>query len=134
MKSLAPGSYRLAAERAGGRVFASAAGPEVVLDAGVQQAGPLLREVPAVSLFGQVLDGNGRPVAEANIVVAIQGHPGAPLAFGSDGEGRFAAAGFQGADQVEIWALRFGLESARFGPVTIGPSGLQDILLRLPAP
>jgi hypothetical protein len=89
--------------------------------------------VPGVSLAGLVLDGDGRPVAEAILVVRIQNQPGGSLTFGVDQSGQFLATGFHGADQVEIQAVRLGNESATFGPVTIGPSGLQDIMLRFPA-
>jgi hypothetical protein len=66
--------------------------------------------------------------------VRIQGHPGAPLTFGADQAGQFLASGFHGADQVEVRAMLLGSESAAFGPVTIGPSGLQDIMLRFQSP
>lgn len=132
LKSLAPGSYRLAVLRNGGRVFVAQPEAELVVSAGVQLAGPVLREVASVPLLGQVLDVNGRPVPEAIVKVSIQGYPGEALMVGSDGEGRFEAPGLQGADQVEVWATRLGQESPRFGPVTIGSSGLQDIMLRLP--
>ncbi|MCC6972111.1 MAG: carboxypeptidase regulatory-like domain-containing protein [Phycisphaerales bacterium] len=134
LKSLAPGSYRLAVLRRGGRVFVAQPEAELAVSAGVQQAGPVRREVDSVSLLGQVLDVNGRPVPEAIVKVSIQGYPGEALAVGSDSEGRFEARGLQGADQVEVWAVRLGQESPRFGPVTIGSSGLQDIMLRLPSP
>ena len=134
LKSLAPGSYRLAVLRNGGRVFVAQPEAELVVSAGAQQTGPVLREVDSVSLLGQVLDVNGRPVPEAIVKVSVQGYPGEALAVGSDSEGRFEARGLQGADQVEVWAVRLGQESPRFGPVTIGSSGLQDIMLRLPSP
>lgn len=134
LKSLAPGTYRIAALRARGRVFEAGSGAEVTVSAGVQQPGPVLREVPAVSLQGTVIDAKGLPLSEANVMVAIKGAPGKALAFGSDRTGHFEASGFSGVDQVELWAVWSGQESPRFGPVTIGPSGLQDIVLRMPLP
>jgi hypothetical protein len=133
-KSLASGSYRVATDRALGRVFVADGDGGVVVAEGGAQSGPLFREVPGVSLAGLVLDANGRPVPEANILVRIQGHPGAPLTFGADQAGQFLASGFHGADQVEVRAMLLGSESAAFGPVTIGPSGLQDIMLRFQSP
>ncbi|MBL7644780.1 MAG: carboxypeptidase regulatory-like domain-containing protein [Candidatus Hydrogenedentes bacterium] len=132
-KSLAPGEYQAAADRSQGRVFVPEGGGAVGVREGGAQAGPVFREAPSVSLAGLVLDGDGRPVAEAILVVRIQNQPGASLTFGVDQSGQFLATGFNGADQVEIQAVRLGNESATFGPVTIGPSGLQDIMLRFPA-
>lgn len=134
LKALAPGSYRVAALRDRSRVFAVESGAEVTVSAGVQQAGPRLREVPAVSLQGNVIDAKGRPLAEANIMVALAGVPGKALTYGSDGVGHFEAQGLSGADQVEVWAVWSGRETPHFGPVTIGPSGLKDIILRMPLP
>lgn len=132
-KSLAPGDYQAAADRSVGRVFVPEGGGVVAVQEGGAQTGPVFREVPGVSLAGLVLDGDGRPVAEAILVVRIQNQPGGSLTFGVDQSGQFLATGFHGADQVEIQAVRLGNESATFGPVTIGPSGLQDIMLRFPA-
>jgi protocatechuate 3,4-dioxygenase beta subunit len=134
LKALTPGSYRLAATRTSGRVFLTESGPDVVVEGKSQQPGPILREVPPVSLVGQVLDDDGKPVSEANIVVVVAGYPGGALRFGSDGNGYFSVGGFHGGDQVELWAVRLDRESAHFGPVTIGATGLQDILLRMTAP
>ena len=133
-KSLASGSYRAATDRALGRVFVADGDGGVVVSEGGAQSGPLFREVPGVSLTGLVLDANGRPVPEAIVRVRIHNHPGAPLDFGANEAGEFVAIGFHGADQVEVRAVRLGSESAAFGPVTIGPSGLQDIILRFPSP
>lgn len=133
-KSLAPGSYRVATDRALGRVFVADGDGGVVVAEGGAQSGPIFREVPGVSLAGLVLDANGRPVPEAIIRVRIHNHPGAPLDFGANEAGQFVAIGFHGADQVEVRAVRLGSESAAFGPVTIGPSGLQDIMLRFSSP
>lgn len=133
-KSLSPGSYQTVAERTSGRVFIAEGGGAVVVGEGGAQTGPMFREVPGVSLAGLVLDGDGRPASEALVVVHIQGFPGAPLIFGADQTGQFLASGFHGGDQVEVRATRLGSESAAFGPVTIGPSGLQDIMLRFQNP
>lgn len=133
-KSLAPGNYRLSASREDGRVFLSETGVDVHLEGGLQTSGPVLREALPVTLSGQVIDQNGRPLSEVNIEVSISGLPGGPLCFGTDTSGRFSVAGIHGADKVELWAARFGLESAHFGPVTVGATGLQDILLKFSAP
>jgi len=133
-KSLASGSYRVATDRALGRVFVADGDGGVVVVEGGAQSGPLFREVPGVSLAGLVLDANGRPVPEAIIRVRNHNHPGAPLDFGANEAGQFLASGFHGADQVEVRAMLLGSESAAFGPVTIGPSGLQDIMLRFQSP
>lgn len=133
-KALASGSYRVATDRTLGRVFVPEGDGVAVVAEGGAQSGPLFRETPGVSLAGVVLDGDGRPVPEAIILVRIQNHPGAPLTFGADQVGQFLASGFHGADQVEVRAMRLGSESASFGPVTIGSSGLQDIVLRFPSP
>ncbi len=133
-KSLAPGNYRVVADRTSGRVFVPEGDGTVAVEEGGAPQGPVFREAPGVSLAGVVLDADGRPVAEAVIHVRIQNYPGAPLTFGADQNGQFLASGFHGADQVELRAVRLGSESASFGPVTIGPSDLQDIMLRFPIP
>ena len=72
-----------------------------------------------------------RENASRHVFVAIQGFPGEAMRFGSDAEGRFELGGFHGADQVVVWAEKMGEKSAEFGPVTIGDTGLQEVLLRL---
>jgi len=116
------------------RVYLAANPAVATVEPGHQGVGPEFRAAAAVQLSGQVLDARSNPGSEANIELVITGRPGPPRIYGAEATGRFTVGGLDGNDQVTLRAERMGQVSKEFGPVTIGPDGLRDILLRLETP
>lgn len=134
LKSLEAGAGRVFALRDDGRVFITEEPVALTVEAGRQTPGPTFHEVLPVALSGRVLDGKGGGVPDVAVRVSVEGWPGDDFVCGTDPEGRFQAVGLLPSDKVKAWAVRLGVESPRFGPVTLGETGLEDVMLRLEAP
>ena len=134
LAGLEPGDVVVDVSREGGRVFVAEGSPEVAVEGSYRQPGPDFRAAPAVSLYGQVLDARGDPVEGANVTVSFSDAYRKPVVAGTDASGNFEIGAMHELDQVLLRASKLGANSSDFGPVTIGPTGLRAILLRLVSP
>ncbi|MBX3179353.1 MAG: carboxypeptidase regulatory-like domain-containing protein [Candidatus Hydrogenedentes bacterium] len=135
IRGLVPGTYTIWTERWPDQIFAlgSSAVAEANVDGSGTVTGPVFEAAPAVYVSGEVLDDAGNPVADPNIVVEVAGAPDGPYVHAADAGGRFHIGGLHPDDQIRIVARKLSASSSAFGPVSVGPSGLQAVLLRMGA-
>jgi hypothetical protein len=131
VKGLEAGDYEAYVPRDGNRVFVASPEGGFSVVAGQQAKGPVFHESVVVAVSGRVLHGTGRSARMPNVVVEITGYPGGALVYAGTEEGGFQVGGLHPTDQVRLRAEWMGQRSPDFGPVTLGASGLQGILLKI---
>lgn len=86
---------------------------------------------PGVQITGLVVDSQGEPVPDANVFLADEAGRAPVRCQRSTGTGRFLFENVDPDATVRLWAVKMGKTQAPFGPIKVGPQGLNNVRLAI---
>lgn len=102
-------------------------GDRVPVKSGAQSQGPTLLAPAKAGVHGRVLDELDHPAAFANVYLSLDGSDTPHYTTHTDASGEFLFPAVEQSARIRAWAGLMGRTSIAFGPVTVGPAGIQDL-------
>ncbi len=133
-KGLSREPYRITVAPLPGYAPAGPVSKVVDTTANQQVKGPVFVLERGLTVSGRVEDGEGRPVAQANVFFTVEDRPDTPMATRTNDLGLFSFEGIGGGESVTLRAERMDRRSHPAGPFAMNGEALGELVLKLDTP